>query len=288
MCRLVAYMGRPILMEKLLIEPKNSLINQSFNAKEIEEPLNGDGFGVGWYNNILSDIPASFKSITPAWNNQNLKSIAPLVKSTCFMAHVRAATVGVLAETNCHPFNYKQFLMMHNGDAPEFKRLKRSIMNELSEEMFNWIQGQTDTEHLFALFLNELNKRLENEALTADLMADAMQSMINTLERIIKEQGIEESAYLNMVVTDGERMVGLRYTSHKTDEPLSLCYSEGSRYECIDGVCHMIPSEGENRSMMIVSEKLTEFGEDWRPIPTNTMIMFYKDFSVNFRKVVTN
>jgi glutamine amidotransferase len=129
---------------------------------------------------------------------------------------------------------------------------------------------------------------LENEALTADLMADAMQSMINTLERIIKEQGIEESAYLNMVVTDGERMVGLRYTSHKTDEPLSLYYSEGSRYECIDGVCHMIPSEGENRSMMIVSEKLTEFGEDWRPIPTNTMIMFYKDFSVNFRKVVTN
>ena len=54
MCRLVAYLGRPILMEKLLIEPKNSLINQSFNAKEIEEPLNGDGFGVGWYNHILS------------------------------------------------------------------------------------------------------------------------------------------------------------------------------------------------------------------------------------------
>ncbi|MEZ4722301.1 MAG: class II glutamine amidotransferase [Flavobacteriales bacterium] len=272
-------------MQKLLIEPKNSLINQSYDAKEIEEPLNGDGFGVGWYNPILSTIPAAFRSITPAWNNQNLRSVAPLVKSQCFMAHVRAATVGVLSETNCHPFAYKQFLMMHNGDAPEFPKLKRSIRRLLNDEMYNWIQGQTDSEHLFALFIQKLHERTEVNGLSADAMADALNDMIIALEQIIKEQGIDESAYLNMVVTDGERMVGLRYVSKTSDEPLSLYYSEGSRYECVDGVCHMVSAKDDDRSMMIVSEKLTEFAEDWRPIPRNHMVLFYKDFTVKFRPV---
>ena len=285
MCRLIAYLGRPILMQKLLIEPKNSLINQSFNAKEIEEPLNGDGFGVGWYNHILSPIPGIFKSITPAWNNQNLRSIAPLVKSTCFMAHVRAATVGSLSETNCHPFGYKGLLMMHNGDAPEFPKLKRVIRRELTDEMYNWIQGQTDTEHLFALFLDELNQRLAAASISADLMSEALQAMVRRLEKMKLELGISENAYLNMVVTDGERTVGMRYISDPQDEALSLYYSEGSKYECIDGICHMLPAEEDNRSLMIVSEKLTETAQDWREIPVNHCVLFDKDLSVKLKRI---
>lgn len=270
-------------MEKLLIEPKNSLINQSFNAREIEEPLNGDGFGVGWYNHVLSEKPATFKSITPAWNNQNLQSIAPLVKSTCFMAHVRAATVGVLSETNCHPFQYKTLLMMHNGDAPAFQKLKRPIRRQLSDELYNWIKGQTDTEHLFALFLDKLNNRLKSTAISADVMAEALEEMINELENIKREHSINESAYLNMVVSDGERMVAIRYVSNLKDEPLSLYYSEGSRYECIDGVCHMLPPEDGKKSVMVVSEKLTDIASDWKPVPVNHAILVYKDLSTKIK-----
>jgi len=286
MCRLVAYLGRPILMEKLLIEPKNSLINQSFNAKEIEEPLNGDGFGVGWYNHILSPTPATFKSITPAWNNQNLKSFAPLVKSTCFMAHVRAATVGVLGEVNCHPFQYKTILMMHNGDAPEFPKLKRVIRRELSDELYNWIHGETDSEHLFALFIDKLNQRIEHETTTAEVMADALEDMVRQLEEIKKACGVTDQAYLNMEVSDGERTVAMRYISKPEEEkPLSLYYSEGSRYECIDGACHMIPAEDENKSVMVVSEKLTDIATDWKQVPVNHMVLVYKDLSIQLRKI---
>jgi glutamine amidotransferase len=285
MCRLVAYLGRPILMEKLLIEPKNSLINQSFNALEIEEPLNGDGFGVGWYNHILSDFPGTFKSITPAWSNENLRSIAPLVKSSCFMAHVRAASVGTLSEANCHPFTYKQFLMMHNGDAPQFPKMKRAIREQLSDETYNWIKGQTDTEHLFAMFVDELNSRLAITELTGDLMADALQAMVSRMEKLKDKLQITESAYLNMVVTDGERMVGMRYISNAEDDALSLYYSEGSRYECIDGVCHMLPTEDGQKSLMIVSEKLTDFAKDWREIPKNHCVIFSKDLTVKLKPI---
>ena len=60
MCRLMAYKGTPIIIDKLLYQPKNSLINQSSNAREIEEPLNGDGFGIGWYAQEMNDEPATF------------------------------------------------------------------------------------------------------------------------------------------------------------------------------------------------------------------------------------
>ena len=43
MCRLLAYLGTPIIVDKLLYEPKNSLVNQSINAREIEEPLRAAG-----------------------------------------------------------------------------------------------------------------------------------------------------------------------------------------------------------------------------------------------------
>ncbi|KAA3645602.1 MAG: class II glutamine amidotransferase [Bacteroidetes bacterium] len=283
MCRLLAYLGNPILMHKLIIEPKNSLINQSTNAQEIEEPLNGDGFGIAWYNHILTDKPAVFTSISPAWSNKSLQSISPSIKSTCFFAHVRAASVGELAETNCHPFAYKNLTMMHNGDVGEFSKYKRAFRRRLSDELYNWIKGQTDSEHLFALFIDTLNRMKKTAEITAELMADALKEAVLILEEIKKEANVSETSYLNLVVGDGERMVGLRYVSDPKITPLSLYYSEGMRYECENGLCKMLPAIAENHSTLIVSEKLSNEIQDWKPIPANHFVLVFKDLSIKLR-----
>ena len=53
MCRFVLFVGRdPILIADLLTRPAHSIINQSFDCRlrlDLQRPLNGDGFGVGWY-----------------------------------------------------------------------------------------------------------------------------------------------------------------------------------------------------------------------------------------------
>ncbi len=100
MCRFVAYLGKPIDMGELLYAPADSIIKQSYAAREIEEPLNGDGFGVGWYHHDRTPDPAVFVSVTPAWNNRNLRYLAPKVRSHCIVAHVRAASEGDVAEAN--------------------------------------------------------------------------------------------------------------------------------------------------------------------------------------------
>ena len=100
MCRFIAYKGVPIPLEELLFKPKYSLIKQSFEATELEEPLNGDGFGIGWYVPEITLTPAVFVSMTPAWSNRNLKNMAPIIKSNCIFAHVRAASIGDITESD--------------------------------------------------------------------------------------------------------------------------------------------------------------------------------------------
>ena len=86
MCRFVAYIGSPIIIDELLIKPENSLVNQSYDAEEMSQPLNGDGFGLGWYRKQIRPSPGLFRSITPAWNNQNLIYNASLLKTNCLFA----------------------------------------------------------------------------------------------------------------------------------------------------------------------------------------------------------
>jgi predicted glutamine amidotransferase len=282
MCRLLAYLGRPVVLDKFLFQPKNSLINQSFHALEIEEPLNGDGFGVGWYHKEIAEDPAVFVSIYPAWNNRNLRYMAPKIMSDCLVAHVRAASEGDVSESNCHPFHFKNFLMAHNGGVENFSRIKRSVHKKLSDPLFHWIQGQTDSEHLFALVLDNLMKK---DRIDADTISQSFEETIAFLLEAMHEQKIDDPAYLNMVMTDGERLVALRYASDKTVKPLTLYYSEGSRYECQEGVCQMIPAREGEKSVMVVSEKLTDIVDDWRMIPENNFILVYKDLSVKIRPV---
>ena len=81
MCRFVLYQGPKLTLEMLTTLPKHSIVHQSFHSELRKEPLNGDGFGVAWYVPEHSETPAIFRSITHAWSNQNLASIARVTTS---------------------------------------------------------------------------------------------------------------------------------------------------------------------------------------------------------------
>jgi len=279
MCRFLAYKGRPMMMSDLLYGPKNSLICQSISAREMEEPLNGDGFGIGWYAKELSEKPGLFTSIRPAWNDRNLKYLADKIRSDCFFAHVRAASAGEVNETNCHPFHYKKFLFMHNGDIEGFSTIKRYIRRELSDEIYEWIRGQTDSEHLFALFLDNIKSVSHNPTLPE--MIEGLKKSIMQIEKVKKEHGVEGCSYINCSITDGKNMIALRYVSDVSKPASTLYYSEGARFECHNGVCHMIESKNDEHSVLIVSEKLTNIERDWKEIPVNHIISIDEGLNVS-------
>ena len=133
MCRLVAYLGHEVLLEDVLVKPINSIVMQSLHARESNMPTNGDGFGLGWYMPNISATPALFKSISPAWNDNNLLHLTAKTKSPNFFAHVRAASASGVTQYNCHPFSLGPWMLMHNGDIHNFIAVKRHLRHLLDD-----------------------------------------------------------------------------------------------------------------------------------------------------------
>lgn len=267
-----------MMLSDLLTRPAHSIINQSFDSRlrlDMRNPINGDGFGVGFYGE--KEEPCVFKAITPAWNNVNLNSLSNGTESDLVFAHVRASTQGVLAETNCHPFQYGKILFMHNGGVSAFVKIKRKLLDHLDDKFFLFIQGSTDSECCCALFLDTLYKMgydPENTEiqLSHKVLRDAL---LKTLELIKNWQTAvtDEPSFLNLAVTDGHLVVVSRYITLRTDEAASLHFSTGSRFfEYEPGLFKM---ERLNRSqdvIFVASEPLTFERGDWTCVPTNTVI----------------
>jgi len=162
MCRFLLYLGPEVLLSSVVIDPDHGMLQQASHAHDKITPLNADGFGVAWYAPSISPIPACFRDVSPAWSNQNLKQITRVTKSKCIFAHVRAASLGNVMQTNCHPFTFKNLTFMHNGTVPHYKLIKRKMLQSVSETAFNLIQGTTDSEMMFAMFVTHF-ERLSGE-----------------------------------------------------------------------------------------------------------------------------
>ncbi|CUA73868.1 hypothetical protein RSOLAG22IIIB_01389 [Rhizoctonia solani] len=288
MCRLLIYKGTDAIeLSHLLTRPCHSIINQAFDSRlrlDRRRPINGDGFGVGWYDEHELDDPEEpsstqgepciFNSVTPAWNNANLTRLAVKIKSPLVFAHVRATTAGSLSLDNCHPWSYGKLMWMHNGGIADFHLIKRKLQASLSDELFAVPQGNTDSEWAFALFLSFLPNP-KAKSFTPNVLKKAMLSCIAQLNRWAKEAKITEPSLMNFCITDGKSVVATRYVSSRKDEAASLWFSSGTTFHeyAPGGHYRMTKSDKRENIFMIASEPLTFEKADWMEIPSNTIIV---------------
>lgn len=285
MCRYLAYIGKPVLANDLLYRPMHSLIErQSIGAQEMSIPINGDGFGVSWYDFRLDDEPCQFRSVRPSWSDQNLRHLAKKIQTTMLFAHVRAATPGyAIDELNCHPFVYGKLTWMHNGMVLGFKKIRRQLLRGLSDDAYESIHGSTDSEHLFGLFLNQLEN--PGGEVTTDELAKAMEGMFAELDQLLLENDIKEHSYVNLCVSNGKSVIATRYTTNPRVQPASLYYMFGKRYLCDDYRCFMEPDTGQSGAVIIASEPFTAVKSDWIKVSRNSMIIVHDDLSISFRDI---
>ena len=270
MCRFALYVGPPITVDSLTTRPEHSILKQSLHAREREDPTNGDGFGVGWYVPEIGPEPALYRSPVPAWNDPNLLHISRVSTSPCILAHVRAASPGTaVSVSNCHPFAYGPFAFMHNGAISGFSRIRRRLEAGLSEEAFAAIQGTTDSELAFALFLDAYAEVKAEDA--TERMVGALTEVVAKIEWTADDAGVNEASYLNFAVTDGRRAVVMRYATPPR-VPASLWGSHGRRFSCEGGVCRMSEPGKEGAATLVCSEPLSADG-DWQKIPAQNMVV---------------
>ena len=194
MCRHLAYVGPSVTLKKLIIEPKHSLLQQSFAPRyQTHGTINADGFGVGWYDRDKRLEPARYRTTRPIWADLSFASIAGLVSSNAVLAAVRSASPGMpIEETSTPPFTEGPWLFSHNGFVPGFRTgVGRELRRKVSETRALGIAGATDSELLFALVLDRLD--------AGTPPADALVSVIGLVEELT-------TARLNLLLTDGERV----------------------------------------------------------------------------------
>jgi glutamine amidotransferase len=285
MCRFLVYRGSGMFMADLLTRSDHSLITQSFRAWEREEPLNGDGFGVGWYTPDIDPIPCVFTSLTPAWSNRNLRRLAEKISAPCFFAHVRAATSGLeVAESNCHPFQHGRYLWMHNGHIADFRRIKRRLRESLDDDLYEVIRGTTDAEHAFALYLQELGRE-PMAPCAADCLYDAMLRTLRRLTEWLGEAGVSEPSYFNFAVSDGNAVLATRYVTQADARPQSLYYAVGERFVVQDGAYRMLPARDHPQAVIIASEPLSAVREGWLEVPPNHAVLATPDLDVTLQPI---
>ncbi len=269
MCRFIAYMGEPLVLEDIIVRPQNSLIAQSIEAKESDIKLNGDGFGLGWYDLDIDEEPAVFHSIQPAWNNLNLLHLAKKIKSPCFFAHVRAANMGGVSQFNCHPFYCGKYLFMHNGLIQDFGTIKRHLRRSLSDPCYDIIKGQTDSEHLFALFLNHLQASKAQEHTMQDMISAINKTLLQVSEQK-KALGIESLSTMNLAISNGQELLVVRYQSNTQESAPTLYYTNKLDFTKLNQ--KYITQARETCGALVASEKLNSIETDWHEIPMNHML----------------
>lgn len=282
MCRFTLYLGPTIRLSSLVVEPKHSIIQQSFHSTGQEDPLNGDGFGIAWYVSEMTPEPALFRSVTPAWNNTNLLELARVVRSHLILAHVRAASKqGGQSEANCHPFRWGRHAFMHNGDVGGFARLRRPILASLSDVAFDHIQGNTDSEHVFGLVVDELSRRPHGGL---EAMAAALENAVLRVVELGRRHGISEPHYLNLALSDGDEAVACRFTTHEGYDGESLYVHTGRVYVCSKGECRMLAPVAGRGCVLVSSEPLSD-DHGWNQMPRNALALIDREGTVTLRQI---
>ena len=290
MCRALAYLGQPVLLDHLLYQPDSALVKQSFMPKMLHM-LNLAGFGLRAWDRGSADPlkPYSYTSTSLPVFDRNLKALAEKIRPTCVLAHVRGVSYSTEVEIslqNVHPFQFPgtRLALAHNGDLARVGEMKPHLLEFIRPGIVPLIRGTTDSEWIYALIVSQLAD--PGGAASADDLVRAVDRAFAVIRKVRARLGIATSSSVNLFITTGEQLAAVRYCfdfgCYRTEDPakvheanlsfLSLWYTSGSEYGRHDGEWKMIGGANAADSIMIASEPLTRDTSTWLEVPEYSMI----------------
>ncbi|WP_418004509.1 ergothioneine biosynthesis protein EgtC [Mycobacterium sp. PDNC021] len=175
MCRHLGWLGDPVSVSSLILEPANGLLVQSYSPRRQKHGLlNADGWGVGFFDGAT---PRRWRSGAPLWGDASLASVAPALRSGCVVAAVRSATVGMPIEPSASaPFTDGEWLLSHNGVVD------RAVLP----------------------VSRSAESTVDSAILAAHIFAEGLDNLADTVRKVGES---DPSARLNILVANGSRML---------------------------------------------------------------------------------
>lgn len=288
MCRVLSYLGKPIVMNELLNEPDNSFIKQSYNPRYMSQLLNLAGFGMAAWetNSHEASAPFLYRIPTLPFYDENLRSLTKKINPSCLLAHLRGVSYTekqIVSAQNVHPFMFQgtSVALAHNGALQEFDKMKYALLEFIKPEFQKDIRGNTDSEWIYAIFISQLT-HMYGDYEPAEII-HAINDTLKILQRVRHKHDIHSNSPVNLFITNGKFIAATRFvfdygwpSAH--DHTLahaayhSLWYTYGDSYGLYDKQYQM---KGNNKksSIIISSEPLTEDSTTWIEVPEYTLLV---------------
>jgi len=209
-----------------------------------------DGWGIGWFDNRKTKIYK--QGYGKKYDFDKVKK----VRSKIIISHVRKATTGDKSTQNAHPFEFKNWLFVHNGSV------ERKCLLKLLADSYTKLTSQTDSEVYFHLVMQEIKN-------TGDVIEGAK----STIKKV-KECGGYSG--LNFIMSDGENLYAYRDAS-TSESYYSLYYLKREPKEFFRAksketkiLLHSKTLANEE-AVLICSEKLSQ--ENWKEIDIGALII---------------
>jgi len=208
MCRHLAYVGEPVTLRSLIIDPPHGLRVQAWAPRRQRHgTVNADGFGVGWYADG-DPVPARYRRAAPIWADSSFTDVARVTRSRAVLAAVRSATEGTEpGEAAAAPYAAGRWLFSHNGAAPGWPGALAGLAAELPAADLLELEARCDSAVIWALVL----RRLRAGAGPAAALAATVDSLA----------AADVPGRFNLLLTDGETIAA-------TAAGDSLCYLAGT------------------------------------------------------------
>ena len=141
MCRILSYLGKPILIKELLYDPDNSFIKQSYHPKYMSHLLNLAGFGMAAWDHTSHNphFPYLYKTPQLPFYDENLYNLATKISPFCLLAHLRGVSytdTQIVSNQNVHPFVFpgSNLALAHNGALYDFDKMKYDLLEYIKPE----------------------------------------------------------------------------------------------------------------------------------------------------------
>ena len=264
MCRLFAMTAgtERIAVTHWLLDASDSLIVQSHF-----EP---DGTGLGFFDDLGN--PVVDRQPIAAFRDEDFIREARTERSSTFLAHIRFASVSSFAVSDTHPFQGEGRLFAHNGIVYEVEELER----EIGEEYMAGVEGNTDSERLFAL----ITKKIDETGDVGEGIAAAVGWVADNLPVYS----------LNLTLGTADELWALRYPD--THELYVLERGPGKtgpdefHGKSSNGALRVHSEEISEKPAVVVASEPMDDHPDWRALEPGELLHVTPDVQTHSRIVV--
>ncbi len=272
MCRLYGFLAsQPTRVECALVRSQQALVREQGTGGRNRTPVTGWGAAV-----FRSDEAVVYRRPLGNQESFSFDSEAAATPTHAFVAHVRAGSSGRADRRNTQPFEFQGWVFAHSGTIENFLTLRRELMGELNPEFRRAIQGSTDSEHAFFLFLSYLKRSAGSIGGDAPIhrIHDSFLKTVAMLNEMTGRSGSKIRSRLLLLATNRRVMLACRQGGK-----LFRLERDRAAVCAVCGESHTVMTAGAPyRCVAFATEPIS--GEDWTEVPEDRVVLVDPDLAL--------